>query len=211
MLLTIISLQQKYYYRQRRAWYEDLFDILLNIPWLYVLIGLIILFFILRRTKKDFHSHWNTLIPNFKYLSKDFYAEFKKELLNHNIKGIRTSFVSLKEGGIASSRRLYLRVEWKNYQYDMCCAPFGDGLFLSSWLIYKTSIGQIIISRIPFIGGWLERKFYRVTYYKIDTASMFMTYCHNAMLKVADDITKDSGVRIKEEDRKPILKDIFKR
>ena len=40
---------------------------------------------------------------------------------------------------------------------------------------------------------------------------MFMTYCHNALLKVADDITKESGTKISKEDRKPILKDIFKR
>ena len=196
---------------RNRPWYEELLNLVVDLPWLYILLAVIVLFIIFKRNKKEFHSHWSTLIPNFKYLSKDFYAQLKEELLSHDIKGISTSFVSLKEGGVASSQRLYLRVEWKNYQYDMCCAPFGDGLFLSSWLLYKTSIGQILISRIPFIGGWLVRKFYRVTYYKIDTASMFMTYCHQAMLKVADNITKNEGVRIIDSERKPVLKDIFKR
>lgn len=196
---------------RRRPWYEEILYELDKIPWLLILLAILILFFFFKKNKKNFHSHWNTLIPDFKYLSKDFYAELKKELLSHDIKGISTSFVSLKEGGIASSRRLYLRVEWKNYQYDMCCAPFGDGLFLSWWLVYKTSIFQMLISRIPFIGKWLERKLFPITYYKIDTASMFMTYCHNAMLKVADNITKEKGIRIDDSDRKPILKDIFKR
>ena len=208
MTLTISLLLQ---YRNRQPWYEEWLYIILNSPILWAIVTLAILYVIFKRNKKDFHSHWNTLIPNFKYLSRDFYAELKKELHAHEIKGIRTSFVSLKEGGVTSSRRLYLRVEWKSYQYDMCCAPFGDGLFLSSWLVYKTSIGQILVNRIPFIGGWLVRRFYKVTYYKIDTASMFMTYCHNSMLKVADDITKESGIRIDDADRKPILKDIFKR
>ena len=194
-----------------QSWYEKLLAIIVNLPWLYIIVGIIILLLILKRTQKSFHSHWNTLIPNFKYQSKDFYAELKKELLSHDIKGIKTSFVTLKEGGMASSRRLYLRIEWKNYQYDFCCAPFGDGLFLSSWLLYKTSVGQIIVSRTPFVGNWLTKKLYPVTYYKVDTASMFMTYCHNAVLKVTDDITKDSGIRISEADRKPLLKDIFKR
>jgi hypothetical protein len=196
---------------RQRVWYEDYLHMLSKLPWIYIIIGIIILIIILKKTKKEFHSNWNTLIPDFEYLSKDFYAQFKKELLSHGIEGISTSFVTLKEGGVVSSRRLYLRVSWKSYHYDVCCAPFGDGLFLSSWTIMRISMSQRIIRRIPFIGRWLERKFYRITYYKIDTASMFMTYCHQTMMTILDDITKECGYRIKEADRKPILKDIFKR
>ncbi len=198
-------------FSRNSSWVDDFTRSLDRLPWFYIFIGIIILIIILKKNKKEFHSHWNTLIPNFEYLSRDFYAQFKKELLSHGIEGITTSFVTLKESGVVSSRRLYLRILWKNYQYDLCCAPFGDGLFLSSWMMYKISMGQRIVRRIPFIGLWLERKFYRITYYKIDTASMFMTYCHSTMLKISDDITKDSGVRINDTDRKPILKDIFKR
>lgn len=190
---------------------EIFFRSLVRLPWIYIILGIIIVIIVFKREYKFFHSHWNTLIPNFQYFSKDFYASFKKELLSHGIEGITTTFVYLKEGGVSSSRRLYLRISWKNYQYDLCCAPFGDGLFLSSWMMYKVTIGQRIVRRIPFIGKWLELKFYRITYYKIDTASMFMTYCHQTLLAIADGITKESGVRIKDEDRKPILKDIFKR
>ena len=194
-----------------RPWYDDILNYLRFEYLIIFLAFIIVLFFILSRTKKEFHSHWNTLMPEFKYETKEFYKLLKSELLSKEIKGIKTSEVLLRIGSSLTVCRLYLRVEWKNYRYDMCCAPFGDGLFLSSWLIYKTSFGQILLGKIPFIGGYLSRKFYRVTYYKVDSASMFMTYCHNALLKVADDITKDSGTRIPNEDRKPILKDIFKR
>tara|TARA_R110002051_G_scaffold2660_1_gene14257 strand:- start:4860 stop:5465 length:606 start_codon:yes stop_codon:yes gene_type:complete len=192
-------------------WYNEFSQLFRNINYIYIIVVIFILYLILSRTKKEFHSHWNTLIPEFKFQSKEFYSLLKKEILSKQIHGIRTTNAVLREGGVASSSRLYLRIHWKNYQYDICCAPFGDGLFLSSWLVYKTSIGQILISKIPFIGGYLQRKFYKITYYKIDSASMFMTYCHNALLKVADDITKESGTKISKEDRKPILKDIFKR
>lgn len=196
---------------RKQPWHEEYLNFFGEGTWLYTLLVLLIIFFILRRTKKEFHSHWNTLIPDFTYLSKDFYAQFKKELLSHGIESISTSFVTLSEGGITSSKRMYLRILWKNYQYDICCAPFGDGLFLSSWVLYRTSIGQLIISRIPFMGGWLTRRLYKITYYKIDTASMFQTYCHQTMMKILDEITKDSVIRISDADRKPILKDIFKR
>lgn len=179
---------------------------------LYGLIVFIILRLIFQAVVKNHHSNWNTLIDGFNYSSEEFYKRLKEELQSHGIKKVRAYFVFLKEGGMFSSRRTYLRVEWKDYQYDICAAPFGKGFFISWWLLYKNSIWQILIAKIPFVGSWLEIKWFPVTYYKADTASMFMTYCQSSVLKVIDDITKDSGIRsLSENQRKPILKDIFKR
>lgn len=160
---------------------------------------------------KQHHSNWNTLLDNFNFSTNEFYTLLREELKSHGISGIECSSVRIKEGNLLSSRRLYLRVEWKEYQYDMCAAPFGKGFFLSWWLLYKTSIGQIVTYKIPFIGAWLVKKWYPVTHYKVDTASMFMTYCHSSVLKVVKEITKDAGIRLSEQEAKPILKDIFKR
>jgi len=173
---------------------------------------ILILKFIFSSTQKEFHSRWNTLIDNFNYSSKDFYTLLKEELNSNGVEGIACTFTFLKEGGAFSSSRTYLRVEWKNYQYDICASPFGNGFFISWWMLYKNSIGKIIISKIPFVGVWLASKLYPVTYYKIDTASMFMTYAQSSVLKVIDEITKSKGVRsLSENERKPILQDIFKR
>ncbi|WP_299223126.1 hypothetical protein [uncultured Psychroserpens sp.] len=179
---------------------------------LYGLISFVILKFIFTKTLKYYHSNWNTLIEDFNYSTEDFYQLFKKELLSQGVSGINANDVSLYEGSMFSQRRRYIRVKWKEYQYDICAAPFGKGFFVSWWLLYKNSVLQIIISKIPFIGGWLTRKLFPVTYYKIDTASMFMTYAQSSVLKVIDEITKDKGIRaISENDRKPILNDIFTR
>lgn len=181
---------------------------------MYVLYA-IILFFILKtiftKKRKDHHSNWNTLVDKFSFSSQEFYKLLREELNDHGITGMKISNARLKEGNMFSSRRLYLRVEWKEYQYDMCAAPFADGFFLSWWLLFKTSVGQMITARIPFIGFWLVKKWYPVTYYKVDTASMFMSYCHQSVLNVLDEITKDSGVRVNDTERKPTLKDFFKR
>ena len=176
------------------------------------LVAFLILKSIFSATFKSHHSKWNTLIDNFNFSTQEFYKLLKEELQNQGIKRIEIEQVSLKEGNAFSSRRSYLRATWKEYQYDICAAPFGKGFFISWWLLYKNSIGQLIISKIPFVGGWLARKLYPVTYYKIDTASMFMTYAQAAVLKVIDDITKSQGVRaLSEQERKPTLQDIFKR
>lgn len=179
---------------------------------LYVILLFIIVINLIINLFKEHHSNWNTLIDNFEYSTEEFYIRFKKELLSHGVSGISASDVSLKEGSIFSPRRRYIRIKWKEYQYDICAAPFGKGFFISWWLLYKNSIGKFIISKIPFVGKWLASIWFPITYYKIDTASMFMSYAQASVLKVIDDITKDKGVRaLSEADKKPLLNDIFKR
>lgn len=181
----------------------------------YLLIGILvylILKYVFNRPLKNYHSRWNTLIDGFEFSPKEFYGLLKKELQSHGITKIGTEEVFLKEGGAMSHSRIYLRVTWKDYQYDICGARFGHGFFVSWWLLYKDSLGKVLVSKIPFVGGWLARKLYPVTYYRIDTASMFMTYAQSSVLKVIDDITNEKGVRVlTEAERKPVLNDIFVR
>ncbi len=177
---------------------------------IYLILLIIILIFIFSASLKMYHSRWNTLLDGFNFSTLEFYTLLKEELHNQGISRIEIKNVSLKEGNAFSAKRTYLRASWKDYQYDICAAPFGKGFFVSWWLLYKSSLGQIIVSKIPFIGGWLARKLYPVTYYKIDTASMFMSYAQSSVLKVIDDITNNKGVRaLTETEKKPILNDIF--
>jgi len=179
---------------------------------MYIILGILTLKLIFTKTLKNYHSKWNTLIDDFNFSTEEFYSMFKKELLSQGVSGINTHDVSLHEGNIFSNKRRYVRVKWKDYQYDICAAPFGKGFFISWWLLYKNSIGYLIISKLPFIGSWLSRKLYPITYYKIDTASMFMTYAQSSVIKVIDSITNEKGIRtLSENERKPILRDIFKR
>ncbi|WP_417198088.1 hypothetical protein [Bizionia sp.] len=182
---------------------------------MYILAGVVVflvLRFIFSKTRKNYHSRWNTLIDNFEYSPKEFYALLKAELESHGVTRINIQETAHKEGGMMSNSRLYLRAKWKDYQYDICGAKFGHGFFVSWWLLYKDSIGKILISKIPFIGDWLARKLYPVTYYRIDTASMLMSYVHSSILTVIDDITNDKGIRaMTETERRPVLNDIFAR
>ena len=181
----------------------------------YLIYGVIIYFIIkaiFSSTIGHYHSHWNTLIDNFEYSSKEFYERLKTELESHGITKISIEETTYKEGGIMSHSRLYLRATWKNYQYDICGAKFGHGFFVSWWLQYKDPSGKIFISKLPFVGERLAKIFFPITYYRIDTASMFMSYAQSSVLKVIDDITNNKGVRsLTEDERKPVLSDIFAR
>jgi len=179
---------------------------------IYALIIFLILKFIFNESLKNYHSRWNTLIDNFEYSPKEFYSRLKTELESHGISNIKIKEKYIKEGGVMSYSRIYLRATWKDYQYDICGAKFGHGFFVSWWLLYKDSIGKILISKIPFVGTWLAQKLYPVTYFRIDTGSMFMSYAQSSVLKVIEDITNNKGVRVlTEAERKPLLNDIFVR
>ena len=76
----------------------------------------------------------------------------------------------------------------------------------------KDSLLKLLISKIPFVGKWLGEIWFPVTYYRVDSASMFMSYAQASVLKVIEDITNGQGTRaLTETERKPILNDVFKR
>lgn len=179
-----------------------------------LLIGIPILVFTVKI--KVYHSNWNVLIDDFKYSTVDFYTLFKEELKETKVSSISYREVNLSKGiQLVSQKRKYLRVEWGEYQFDLCAAPFGRGMFFSWWVLYKVPFIAVLISIIPFIGPRMARFLFPVTYYKIDSATMFMKYAHSMVLSAVDQITTENGVRIlTQEERKPILHDltnIFKR
>ncbi|WP_299208173.1 hypothetical protein [uncultured Dokdonia sp.] len=183
---------------------------------LYVLFWIIILvctiYFYLKDKPSVAHSTWDHLINDFSFSSKEFYTLLTKELQSKGITGVRFQRVALKEGNIFSSRREYLRIHWKEYHFDICAAPFGKGFFLSWWLVYNFSYLELFISYIPFFGPWLVKKLFTITFYKIDTATMFMTFTHRSVLSVLDELTVEEGVPlIRDDERKPLLNNIFNR
>jgi len=190
-----------------------LYDVqLYGINFLIGLIAFMFLWGIFKLSILQPHSNWNHLLDNFNFSSKEFYSRLEEGLQLQGIKKVDTYTVSLKIGGPFSSRRRYLRVEWKSFRYDICAAPFGKGFFISWWVLHKNPIMKMVIAKIPFLGEWLSEKWYPITHYKIDSASMFMTYCQSSVLKVIDDITIKNGLRLLNDDeRKPILNNIFKR
>ncbi len=183
---------------------------MLTIILLVLIIAVIIAF--LSKKAKTYHSNWNTLIDNFEFSTNQFYTLLEQELKAQRVDNIRTETIILSEGGVFSSKRNYLRLTWKGYQYDICGAPFAKGFFVSWWLVLTQSHAELVIANVPLIGAWLHRKFYPMTYYKIDTASMFMSYAHTAVLNVIEQITADKGIRaLSELERQPKVKDLLGR
>lgn len=63
---------------------------------------------------------------------------------------------------------------------------------------------------MPIIGQLYEAVFRPITYYRLDTALMFQSAVHAAVLEVIDDLTTTKGLRaLSEQERKPMIEGFF--
>jgi hypothetical protein len=85
-------------------------------------------------------------------------------------------------------------------------------LFLG-WLINIELIpGEESVLEIPILGKIYEMIYHPVTYYKTDTALMFQTTVHSALMEAIDEVTSSKGIRpLTELERKPIMKDFLRK
>ena len=79
-------------------------------------------------------SHWSHLIENFQTSPVEFYASVERAVAARAVPEMNPSRVEHKEAGLASAHRQYLRLHRGKNAFDICCAPFGTGCFVSWWL-----------------------------------------------------------------------------
>ncbi len=157
-------------------------------------------------------SHWYNLIEGLQASPLEFYKAVEQAIETRQIPDTQRSRVDWKEGGLFSAKREYLRVRRKEHVFDICGAPFGNGFFVSWWLGEVPSGLLELLGGIPVLGV-LVRLFVRpASYYRIDTAHMFQSAVHAAVMEVVDQMTSAKGVRaLSELDRKPILREFAQR
>lgn len=155
-------------------------------------------------------SHWFYMFEGFQESPKAFYAAVEDAVKAKNIPGTQVSRVVWKEGGVFSANREYLRIRRQEYFFDVCGAPYGNDFFVSWWL-GTPPLGCLAALAHLTMFGPLIRVFVRpMTYYRIDTATMFQTSTHHAILEVIDGMTAVHGLRaLSESERTPIMKEFF--
>jgi hypothetical protein len=79
-------------------------------------------------------GHWHALVEGFASSSLDFYELVKVGVEKRSIPNLAISHVEWKEGGLGTSKRIYLRVSRGGLNFDVCAAPLGTGFFFSWWL-----------------------------------------------------------------------------
>lgn len=153
-------------------------------------------------------AHWYTLIENFHASSQQFYERVAVAIEQRKVPDARVSRFQWSEGGLLSAKREYLRITRKDFFFDICAAPFGTGFFVSWWLTQMPR-GCLFTTmmQIPFLNVIAAVFSPTFTHYKIDTALMFQSATHSAVMEVIDSITASQGIRsLSEGERKPLLK-----
>lgn len=157
-------------------------------------------------------SHWYKLLEGQQGSPKRFYTSLEKAIEKRKLPDLKISRIDYHESGVFSAKREYLRVNRKEFIFDVCAAPFGNGFFVSWWLGESVGLFWRFFLKIPLLGRFLLWFFRPLTYYQIDTALMFQESVHLAVLEVVDQMTKAKGLRLLSElERKPILSDFLKR
>lgn len=161
-------------------------------------------------------GHWDRLIENLQLSPKELYEAVDRAIQKRQLPDARLTRVDWKEGGLFSAKREYLRATRKGLVLDFCGAPYGTGFFVSWWLAETPSLLLQLCLAIPFVGGlfgWLAYLFAKPdTYYKLDTAHMFLNAIHQAILEVMDEKMSAKGLRaLSEAERKPILREFYQR
>ncbi len=158
-------------------------------------------------------SHWNTLIEDFQTSPQQFYAEVTKAINKRQMPNAKIDKISWKESHLLSAKREYLRIYCKrDFYFAICGAPFGTGFFVSWWLLEPPD-GCLasLFAPFPVLSAIARALVKPWTYYRIDTAMMFQTATHSAVLEVIDSITSSQGIRgLTETERKPIMREFLK-
>lgn len=158
---------------------------------------------------KQVISHWYTLLENFEASPLQFYTALGAAIQRRKIPDIQITSVSWHEGSLFSVRREYLRISRKDLYFDVCGAPFGTSFFISWWLLERPTNWLIeLLGYLPHIGPVVKMLLKPISYYQIDTALMFQSVTHSAVLEVIDAATASQGIRgLLEAERKPLLRE----
>lgn len=158
-------------------------------------------------------SHWYQTIDGLTSTPSEFYEAVQARLGEQNIPGLVIKSVSFREGGILSDKRDYLRIRRETISYDLCVAPFGNTLFISSWLCKRPQGALETCLSIPGLGAVtavLLKLFKPETYYRVDSALIVQGAIHNTVLAVIDEKTSAQGLDpIPELERRPVLRELY--
>lgn len=140
-------------------------------------------------------SNWHHLFDNLQLSANDFYKKMEEAIQIQELPNVKLSQENLSEGGLLSSKRLYLRITRKGLVFDICAAPFGKNFFFSYWYGTESSGFVNLLAKIPYIGKFLAQRVQEKTYYQIDTENMFKECVVNTFFREIESVSSAQGIR----------------
>src|SRR5579884_2036021 len=162
-------------------------------------------------------SHWAQQIEGLAQSVQEFYDLVEAAIRERRIPGISMRRVWLREGGLFSSSRQYLRVSRKDLRYDIGAAPLANGFFISARLIAEGRFSDDMLGAMArggfvaqVVAGITARLTGVNTYMKIDIANAYLQLVHRALLDAVDEVTDRAQLPpLAPADRRPVLDGFF--
>jgi hypothetical protein len=170
----------------------------------FILFLLIVLIYLIVRTRYNVLSHWHHTFDKTQFSTQDFYALVEAGVNEREIPNVPFSRKTHQEKVLLWRKREYLRVSRGEYLFDICVAPLGTGVYVSWWFIEQTTFLKRMLLKIPILAVLLTVR----TFHQIDTELMYRDIIHTCVLEAIDKITEEHGVRLADPDR--VIKDYQK-
>jgi len=169
---------------------------------LVALIAIAVIWFIaaIIRPRPSLRS-WHHHFPGMQFAARDLYQRIVDEINRRQIPDLSLFSTKRFEAGIFTPRREYLTIDYKKFSIDVCCISYGTGYYMSWWL-RQDEPG--LLAQIPVVNDLFGKNPKYQSYYQLDTASLFQSGIHDAILAVIDEITEEKGLRrLTEREREP--------
>ncbi len=143
--------------------------------------------------KKTILSHWHHRFETPPFSSQEFYQGVKELLVTKEMRHVASSSITYSEGGILSPNREYLRIQYEDFAFDLCAAPFGTGYFVSWWLGKMGDPIRDFFINIPVIGKLFIKR--DDTFFELDTVIMFKETVSDCVKETIEQLTQAKGLR----------------
>ena len=131
------------------------------------------------------------IFEDMKFSTQEFYTLTENLIKEREIPSVQFSRIQHKMGGILSAKREYLRVQYHEYFFDICAAPFAKDFFVS-WR--QGDLRQVSIGKRDY-----------KTFYEQDTELMFHEAIKLCLNRAIKQVMDEKGIRITSEGDVPLL------
>lgn len=145
------------------------------------------------RILKTVLSHWHHPFESVPFSSQELYAAVEAAMKAKEI-NLATSRISYAQGGILSPNREYLRIQYNEFVYDICAAPFGKRYFVSWWLGETGNPIRDFFTNLPIIGKLFTKR--KKTFFELDTEIMFKETVSSCVREAIEGLTQTKGLRM---------------
>ena len=141
------------------------------------------------------NAHNSQHFEDLQLSAREFYEVLKKMIQEYQYPDVTCTLVTLKESGIFSSRREYLRISRQRYHYYVCASPFGRSFFISWWHQEEANTPANVARKFGLLGRAVAQRMESKTFYELDSELMFTTSISTIIQMVVDKVKADKGFR----------------